>query len=258
MYMNILLTRASSYKSCLLLDLPPLRDYFVVSFHMMIIENGPVDPGTINEGGHQPTGSMRGHIPRQARATRLLTRSMQRWEFPKIYLTAVVFILNNTRGASPRRDDARFCSAHARNYRGCRQIEAVNVTQYVLPRGTINNKSRLMKRRTTLGSDSMNQQQEAAALLLQQQQYSNSRLAHLRPHTRVRHGHPNLPGCSPPRDDANKKKTTSMTVIRMAVPTQSRCCRRWQRRSSGKNNHRTLLAIGTGEVGGGTRGTLAP
>ena len=137
MYMNILLTRASSYKSCLLLDLPPLRDYFVVSFHMMIIENGPVDPGTINEGGHQPTGSMRGHIPRQARATRLLTRSMQRWEFPKIYLTAVVFILNNTRGASPRRDDARFCSAHARNYRGCRQIEAVNVTQYVLPRGTI-------------------------------------------------------------------------------------------------------------------------
>ena len=31
-----------------------------------------------------------------------------------------------TRGASPRRADARLSSAHARSYRGCRQIEAVN------------------------------------------------------------------------------------------------------------------------------------
>ena len=38
------------------------------------------------------------------------------------------------RGASPWRDDARLGSAHSRNYRGCRQIEAINAT--VLPRGT--------------------------------------------------------------------------------------------------------------------------
>ena len=65
-----------------------------------------------------------------------------------------------TRGASPRRADARLGSAHARNYRGCRQIEAVNAT--VLPRGTLKinivwskRKTVWMKRRTTLESDSM-------------------------------------------------------------------------------------------------------
>ena len=52
---------------------------------------------------------------------------------------------NNTRGASPRRDDARLGSANVRNYRGCRQIEAVNAT--VLPRGTIKNESRLNEER---------------------------------------------------------------------------------------------------------------
>ena len=45
-----------------------------------------------------------------------------------------------TRGASPRRDDARLGSAHARNYRGMmpvihEEIEAVNAI--VLPRGTL-------------------------------------------------------------------------------------------------------------------------
>ena len=34
------------------------------------------------------------------------------------------------KGASPRGASARLGSAHARNYRGCRQIEAVNATQY--------------------------------------------------------------------------------------------------------------------------------
>ena len=37
--------------------------------------------------------------------------------------------INNTRGALPRRADARVGFAHARNYQGCRQIEAVNTTQ---------------------------------------------------------------------------------------------------------------------------------
>ena len=37
---------------------------------------------------------------------------------------------------SPRRSDTRLGSAHARNYRACRQIEAVNGIQQVLPRGT--------------------------------------------------------------------------------------------------------------------------
>ena len=36
----------------------------------------------------------------------------------------------SARGAWTRRADARLGSAHARNCRGCRQIEAVNTTQY--------------------------------------------------------------------------------------------------------------------------------
>ena len=40
-----------------------------------------------------------------------------------------------TRGASPRRADARLGFADGPNYRGCRQIEAVNAT--LLPRGTL-------------------------------------------------------------------------------------------------------------------------
>ena len=35
-----------------------------------------------------------------------------------------------TKGASPRRADARVGSAHACNYRGCGQIETANVIQY--------------------------------------------------------------------------------------------------------------------------------
>ena len=39
----------------------------------------------------------------------------------------------NTRVDSPRRADARLGSAYARNYGGCRQIEAENAT--AMPRG---------------------------------------------------------------------------------------------------------------------------
>ena len=39
-------------------------------------------------------------------------------------------IRDRYKGASPRGASARLGSAHARNYRGCRQIEAVNATQY--------------------------------------------------------------------------------------------------------------------------------
>ena len=63
-----------------------------------------------------------------------------------------------TRNTAPRRADARFGSAHARNDRGRRQIEAVNAT--ALPRGTPLKISRVqVTRNETLGSDSMNQQQ---------------------------------------------------------------------------------------------------
>ena len=65
----------------------------------------------------------------------------------------------STKGAQPRRADARLGSAHARNYRGCtrRQIEAVNAT--ILPRGTQKINRFGIKRKCTLGSDSMNQKQ---------------------------------------------------------------------------------------------------
>ena len=39
-------------------------------------------------------------------------------------------LYKNTTGDSPRRADARLGSAHAPSYRECRQIEAVNATQY--------------------------------------------------------------------------------------------------------------------------------
>ena len=54
-----------------------------------------------------------------------------------------------TRGASPWRDDARLGSAHACNYRGCRQIEAVNAT--VSPEGLITNKTCLNEERENTG-----------------------------------------------------------------------------------------------------------
>ena len=42
----------------------------------------------------------------------------------------------NVRGASPRRADARLGSAHTRNYRRCRQIEAGRKCNAVVPRGS--------------------------------------------------------------------------------------------------------------------------
>ena len=44
------------------------------------------------------------------------------------------------KGGSPRRTDARLGSAHARNYLGCRQVEAVKCDT-VLSRGTIKHRS---------------------------------------------------------------------------------------------------------------------
>ena len=102
--------------------------------------------------------------------------------------------LAGRRRERPRRADARLGSAYAHNYRGCRQIEAVNATQSaVLPRGTITNKPRLNEEKNTeirfnepattltirhMVTNSGRKQQEAPALLLQQQQqYSDTRAA---------------------------------------------------------------------------------
>ena len=49
----------------------------------------------------------------------------------------------HTRGASPRRADARLGFAHARNYPGYRQIDAVNATVLSIAKGSIKNKSSL-------------------------------------------------------------------------------------------------------------------
>ena len=65
--------------------------------------------------------------------------------------------LYSARRDSPWRAGARLGSAHARNYRGCRQIETVNATQYC--QGVHFKKSRLNRERKPLGSDSMNQHQ---------------------------------------------------------------------------------------------------
>ena len=54
-----------------------------------------------------------------------------------------------TRGDSPRRAGAGLGSVHARNYRGCRQIEAVNATQYC--QGVPSNKSRLNEEKENTG-----------------------------------------------------------------------------------------------------------
>ena len=56
------------------------------------------------------------------------------WCYDAIYDAMFIFI-RGTGGASPRRADARLGSAHARNDRGCRRIEAVNAT--VLPTCTL-------------------------------------------------------------------------------------------------------------------------
>ena len=63
------------------------------------------------------------------------------------------YIFKTTKAASPRWADARLGSANARNYRGCRQIEAVNAT--VLPRGTLK-MIRVLNDEERLESDSMN------------------------------------------------------------------------------------------------------
>ena len=54
-----------------------------------------------------------------------------------------------TRGTSSRRTDARFGSAHARNHRGCRQIEAVNTIRY--RQGVHQNKSSLIEDKENTG-----------------------------------------------------------------------------------------------------------
>ena len=43
---------------------PPLPEGSVISMHKMIVYNRPVDSDTVNQGGHRPTGSTRGHAPR--------------------------------------------------------------------------------------------------------------------------------------------------------------------------------------------------
>ena len=56
------------------------------------------------------------------------------------------------KGDSPWRADARRGSAHARNYRRiCRQFEAANATQHILPRGTMKNGSRLNEEKENAG-----------------------------------------------------------------------------------------------------------
>ena len=52
-----------------------------------------------------------------------------------------------------RRSEARLGSAHARNDRGCRQIEAVNATQHTqpTPRGTLKKKTRLKEEEQNTG-----------------------------------------------------------------------------------------------------------
>ena len=59
---------------------------------------------------------------------------------------------------SPRRTDDRLGSGHARDDRGCRQIEAVNVTA-VLPRGTLHQNETCLSEEQKKTLDSMNQQQ---------------------------------------------------------------------------------------------------
>ena len=58
LYMCILFTRANSSKSEFLTIRMFLHDSSVVSAHRIIIENRPVDPGTITQGSHRPTGSI--------------------------------------------------------------------------------------------------------------------------------------------------------------------------------------------------------
>ena len=61
MYLYILFTRASSYKSCLLSDLfASLYDGSGVSVHIdyNMILNLLVNPGTITQGSHRPTGRL--------------------------------------------------------------------------------------------------------------------------------------------------------------------------------------------------------
>ena len=52
------------------------------------------------------------------------------WACSKHEVCAGQILAKYTGGASPWRADACLGSAHARNYRGCWQIEAVNATQY--------------------------------------------------------------------------------------------------------------------------------
>ena len=59
-YTSCLLVRVRK-KNGLLSDFAPLHDGSVVSVHI-ILQNRHVDRGTITQGGHRPTGSMRGHI----------------------------------------------------------------------------------------------------------------------------------------------------------------------------------------------------
>ena len=53
-------------------------------------------------------------------------------DVPRIYPGMTHTHINMYKGSSSRRADARLGSAHARNDRGCRQIEAVNALRYIV------------------------------------------------------------------------------------------------------------------------------